>query len=178
MPLHPAFLIVRAKIAEAKEAVAHMMINDAQQKSLALSNPNFYSVSVHAECMATNVQGLYTNLEGILKSLTNTIDGFTPGGESSHRDLLLQVSMPTDDRSPIIQQETLKGLFQLLRFRHAMRNNYAGDLRSSDVFDNVANAGKISAKFFEDIETFVQSFQEDERQDSEENPSPYRPGKI
>jgi hypothetical protein len=172
MSSHPAFLIVRAKIAEAKKAVSHMEANDSQQKSLASTNPEFYSRAVHAESMATNVQGIYTNFEGILKALANAIDGYVPTGESSHRDLLLQVSMKAEYRDAIIQQETLKGLSQLLRFRHAMRNNYAGDLRADDVFDNVSLAGVMSPKFFDDLEAFIQSYERDDKQVPEESSRP------
>ena len=60
---HPLFLIVRAKVAEAAKAVAHMEKMDSQQKSLAATNPSLYSKDVHAESMATNVQGIYTQFE-------------------------------------------------------------------------------------------------------------------
>lgn len=161
MSNHPLFLIVRAKIAEAKKAIEHMKINDAHQKSLAETNPALYSQTVHAESMATNVQGIYTHFESILKSLTNAIDGFTPSGESSHRDLLLQVSVAADNRDAMIQSGTLTFLTQLLRFRHAVRNNYAEDLRSSDVFENVALLENSAVNFFEDLEQFMASFEKE-----------------
>ena len=179
MSLHPVFLIVRAKVAEAAKAVAHMQANDAQQKSLSVTNPDLYQCSVHAESMATNVQGIYTNIEGILKALANAVDGYVPTGESSHRDLLLQVSVASENRSEIIQQDTLKGLSKLLRFRHAMRNNYAGDLRPDDVFENVALAGSIAPQFFGDLEAFISSFEQpggqEQTDESQNRPTPGRP---
>ena len=125
MASHPAFLVVLAKIAQAKKAVAHMKLNDKHQKSLASTNPSLYSETVHAESMSTNVQGIYTHLESILKSMANTIDGFAPSGEPSHRDLLLQVSISGENRPAIIQPATLSAPTQLSRFRHAVCNNYA-----------------------------------------------------
>jgi len=44
MSKHPIFLIVQAKIAEVKKALAHMDKNDSQQKSLAKTNPSLYSM--------------------------------------------------------------------------------------------------------------------------------------
>ena len=171
MSLHPVFLIVRAKIAEATKAVAHMQANDAQQKSLSATNPDLYQRTVHAESMATNVQGIYTNIEGILKALANAIDGYIPTGESSHRDLLLQVSMEAENRAEIITKDTLQGLSQLLRFRHAMRNNYAGDLRPDDVFANVELMETMAPKFFGDLETFISSFEDSDEHFKADKPS-------
>lgn len=139
-----------------------MNVNHAQQKSLALTNPSLYSETVHAESMSTNVQGIYTHLEAILKSMANTIDGFAPSGESSHRDLLLQVSMAGENRPAIISHEALSALTQLLRFRHAVRNNYAEDLRASEVFTNVALVENAAGKFFSDLEAFMVSFEQDD----------------
>jgi hypothetical protein len=155
---HPLFLILRAKIAEAAKALAHMEKMDSQQKSLAATNPSLYSKDVHAESMATNVQGIYTQFESILKSMTNTIDGFTPSGESSHRDILLQASVGDNNRGHLIGSDTLLGLSQLLRFRHAVRNNYANELRHADVFENVEVMKNIAPKFFSDLAAFVDSF--------------------
>ena len=165
---HPAFLIVRAKISEAAKALAHMEKMDVQQKSLSASNPSLYSTDVHAESMATNVQGIYTQFESILKSLTNTIDGFTPSGESSHRDPLLQASVGDNNRGAMTGGDTLHSLSQLLRFRHAVRNNYANELRHADVFENVDRVKNIAPIFFSDLAAFIDSFDNDNGDDGDE----------
>ena len=162
MPSHPVFLIVRAKIAEAARALGHMEKVDDQQRALALTHPTLYCEDVHAESMATNVQGIFTHFEAILKSLANTIDGFTPSGESSHRDLLLQVSASDTNRGPMIGQDTLYDLTQLLKFRHAVRNNYASELRHSEVFENVLVLRKVARTFFSDLDSFIYSFEKTE----------------
>jgi hypothetical protein len=159
MSKHPIFLIVQAKIAEVKKALAHMVKNDAQQKSLAKTNPSLYSMEVHAESMATNVQGIYTHFESILKSLANTIDGFVPLGDASHRDLLLQVSVAGENRGAMIGKDAFAGLSQLLKFRHAVRNNYANELRAQDVFDNVVALNQLAPHFFSDLDAFIASFE-------------------
>lgn len=159
MPSHPVFLIVRAKMTEAARAVDHMEKVDDQQRALAQSHPALYCADVHAESMATNVQGIFTHFEAILKSLANTIDGFTPSGESSHRDLLLQVSASDTNRGPMIGQDTLHALTQLLKFRHAVRNNYASELRHSEVFENVSVLKKAAPTFFSDLDSFIESFE-------------------
>ena len=116
---------------------------------------------MHAESMSTNVQGIYTHLESILKSIANTMDGFAPSGESSHRDLLLQVSISGENRPAIIQPATLSALTQLSRFRHAVRNNYAEDLRSAEVFAYVTLLENAAESFFADLQAFIASFEGD-----------------
>lgn len=159
MASHPVFLIVRAKIAEAASALAHMEKVDDQQRALAFTHPTLYCADVHAESMATNVQGIFTHFEAILKSLANTIDGFTPSDESSHRDLLLQVSASDSNRGPMIGKDTLHDLTLLLKFRHAVRNNYASELRHSEVFENVCVLKKVAPTFFLDLDSFINNFE-------------------
>ena len=77
MSTHPVFLIVRAKLGEATKALVHMNELDVQQCALRVEHPDLYSPDVHAESMVTNVQGIYTHFEAILKTLANTIDGFS-----------------------------------------------------------------------------------------------------
>ena len=94
MSTHPVFLIVRAKLGEATKALVHMNELDVQQCALRVEHPDLYSPDVHAESMVTNVQGIYTHFEAILKTLANTIDGFSPSGEAWHREVLLETTTP------------------------------------------------------------------------------------
>jgi hypothetical protein len=57
MASQAAFLVVRAKIAQAQKALHHMEDVDANQRALATAHPSLYSEDAHAESMATNVQG-------------------------------------------------------------------------------------------------------------------------
>jgi len=59
----------------------------------------------------------------------------------------------------MICQGTAAGLTELLKFRHAVRNNYAGDLGTDEVFKNVALTTKIGAAFFKDIRALIESFE-------------------
>ena len=158
MAKHPIFLIVRAKIAQSSAAIEHMNAVDAQQRNLLSNHPDLYSESVHAESLAMNVLGIYTQLEAILKTLANAIDGYSPSGEAWHRDLLLQVASSDENRSEVISQETMEGMVHLLRFRHAIRNNYASEIRAKEVFENVKRLQSVSSAFLSDIERFVESF--------------------
>ena len=158
MSQHPVFLIVHAKLAEAAKAVSHMNEVHAQQCGLQATHPGFYSLPVHAESLVTNVQGIYTHLEAILKTLANVIDGFTPTGDAWHRDLLLQAAASDENRPQMISSATMDGMSELLKFRHAIRNNYAATLRHDDVFRNLALLQQIAPAFFSDIVKFADGF--------------------
>lgn len=158
MSKHPVFLIVRAKLGEATRALGHMNAVHAQQCALRVEHPDLYSPDVHAESIVTNVQGIYTQFESVLKTLVNTIDGFSPSGEAWHRDLLLQASASDTDRPEMISVSTADGMGELLKFRHAVRNNYASALRHDDVFGNLAVLQQIAPIFLSDIDRFSDQF--------------------
>ena len=158
MSTHPVFLIVRAKLGEVTKALAHMNALDVQQRALRVEHPDLYSPDAHAESMVTNVQGIYTHFEAILKTLANTIDGFSPSGEAWHRDLLLQAAAVGTDRPEMISPAVLDGMSELLRFRHAVRNNYASSLRHEDVFRNLVTLQRIAPTFLSDIERLIERF--------------------
>ena len=130
----------------------------AQQLALRASHPDLYSLPVHVESLVTNVQGIYTQLESVLKTLADTIDGFTPSGEAWHRDLLLQASAADDNRPPMICSATMMGMTELLRFRHAVRHSYPSALRHEDVFRNVSLVQQIAPAFLSDIKGFAARF--------------------
>lgn len=160
MTQHPAFLIVRAKLAEAGKALEHMNSVHAHQCALRDKHPggDEYSQDVHAESIVTNVQGIYTQCEGILKGLADTIDGFSPTGDAWHRDLLLQAASEDADRPAMIGSTTLMAMTELLAFRHAVRHNYATALRHDDVFKNLATLQALAPAFVSDIEHFIEQF--------------------
>ena len=158
MSAHPVFLIVRAKLADAARAVEHMNQVHAQQLALRAAHPALYSSAVHVESLVTNVQGIYTQLESVLKTLADTIDGYTPSGEAWHRDLLLQASAASDNRPAMIRSATMEGMTELLKFRHAVRHSYPSALRQEDVFRNVALLQQIAPAFLSDMKGFDADF--------------------
>lgn len=158
MSAHPVFLIVRAKLADVASALEHMNQVHAQQLALRASHPNLYSSAVHVESLVTNVQGIYTQLESVLKTLAGTIDGYAPSGEAWHRDLLLQVSAVSENRPGMIGSATTESLTELLKFRHAVRHSYPSALRQEDVFRNVALLQQIAPVFLSDMKSFEADF--------------------
>ena len=134
---HPIFLIVNAKLAEATKAPAQINAVHLQQCALRAGHPDLCSPDVHAESVVTNVQDIHAQLESVLKTMASTIDDFSPSGDASHRNLLLQASASDTDRPEMISAATAAGMGEMLKFRHAVRNNYASALRHDDVFENL-----------------------------------------
>lgn len=62
------------------------------------------------------------------------------------------------DRPEMIGPAVLDGMSELLRFRHAVRNNYASSLRHEDVFRNLATLQRIAPTFLSDIERLIELF--------------------
>lgn len=99
---HPIFLIVNAKLADATKASAQINAVHLQQCALRAGHPDLCSPDVHAESVVTNVQGIHAQLESVLKTMASTIDDFSPSGDASHRNLLLQASASDTDRPEMI----------------------------------------------------------------------------
>jgi len=84
MSSHPAFLVIRAKLAEIGKALKHLNEGHKQQVDLERDHPAHYSKDVHVESLATNLQGIYTQSEAILKSILQEIDAYVPTADSWH----------------------------------------------------------------------------------------------
>jgi hypothetical protein len=156
--LHPVFLLVRAKLDDVRRASEHMDSGHASQRDLKQLHPQLYSPEIDAESMVTNIQGLYKRLEAILKQLAIEIDGACPSGDAWHRDLVLQASLQTDERPAMISTETAKQLGELLSFRHAVRHNYASELRHEEVFRNLEAMQGLVVSFQADMSRFIEQF--------------------
>ena len=128
------FILLGAKLNDAAKAIGHMKEVDEHQKNVKKVYPAAYSEVVHAETLATNIHGIYTRLEGILKTTLSATED-VPSSDSWHRDLLIQASIETPHRPNLIAAETEKKLNHLLRFRHVLRSNYPEEIIPSKTFE-------------------------------------------
>ena len=90
--------------------------------------------------------------------MTNTIDGFAPSGDAWHRDLLLQASASDIDRPEMISAATAAGMGELLKFRHAVRDNYASAPRHDGMFENLRILQRMAPLLLSDVERFIEEF--------------------
>lgn len=67
------------------------------------------------------LHSFYTEIEKILKLIARDWDRSLPASESWHRDLLAQMSRPTDIRPAVLSPDLLATLKEFLAFRHLFR---------------------------------------------------------
>lgn len=88
---------------------------------------------VMARDMSLTLHNLYNGFEQIFEDIARDIDGGTPGGLSSHGDLLDQMGSETDLRPKIIPETIAEAVADLMRFRHVFRHGYGTPLRSDEI---------------------------------------------
>jgi hypothetical protein len=67
------------------------------------------------------LHSFYTEIEKILKICARELDGQSPSSDSWHKDLLIQMSQPTDRRPAVVSTELVEELSEFLAFRHLFR---------------------------------------------------------
>ncbi len=79
--------------------------------------------------VALNLQSFYTGIEHILESIALAMDGEIQGGDAWHAQLIKQMQAEnTPVRPAVISEETGERLGEYRKFRHRVRNIYAGRL--------------------------------------------------
>lgn len=78
--------------------------------------------------IAKNLVDCYGGMETIFSQIALDVDLHTPDGSRWHKELLMQMAEPYADRQPVISQETLELLQELLEFRHVFNHIYGQKL--------------------------------------------------
>ncbi len=131
--------LLLAKVADLERGMAALREAEANQQRLKLNHPDAYDEAFHAAGIAQHIQGIYTQVEGVLKQVIEQIDGKLPKSETWHQDLIRLAGTPTDDRGPLIDATGAKHLRAVLGFRHVARSNYVGSLEPARVFEHIPN---------------------------------------
>lgn len=133
--------LVLSKIEELEQALAHMLNAEQKQQQLKLQFPGVYDASFHAAGIATHIQGIYSQIESLLKQVIEATDGRLPKSETWHQDLIRLAGMTiANERGPLLDAEGVKSMKAVLGFRHRVRSNYAGELDPVRVFEHIPNA--------------------------------------
>jgi hypothetical protein len=80
---------------------------------------------VEVTAMASVLHSFYNGLENIFLSITKGLDQEVPAGAQWHRDLLVQMTHETVNRSSVISAELAQKLADYLGFRHFYRHSYS-----------------------------------------------------
>jgi uncharacterized protein YutE (UPF0331/DUF86 family) len=117
------FLIVAQEISSVQKDMAKIAADMAEviQKVLAKDAAD----KLEAAYLAFQAMRFFVAAEDVLQKIAKSVDGFFPGGERSHIDLLRQMSLELPGRRPpVISGETFEKLFELRAFRHRLIHAY------------------------------------------------------
>lgn len=131
--------LLLSKAQDLERAMTVMLEADARQAQLKADHPELYDESFHAAGIAQHIQGIYTQLESLIKQAIEQTDGKLPKSETWHQDLIRLASTATSDRDPLLDAAGAKSLKEVLGFRHIARSNYAGELDPPRVFEHIPN---------------------------------------
>jgi hypothetical protein len=81
--------------------------------------------AIERTALGSVLHSFYTGLEGIFLTVAKRVDEKVPSGERWHRDLLDQITAPTDLRPTLISEKAKESLREYLAFRHFFRQAYA-----------------------------------------------------
>jgi len=85
------------------------------------------------DAAALRLQSLYTGIERCFVQIVRVLNGGPPDGADWHRRLLERMAVATDSRPALLDASSVKGLAELLRFRHVVRHLYAYELEPDQV---------------------------------------------
>ncbi len=80
---------------------------------------------VEKAALATILHSFYNGLENIFSTIAREVDSEVPSGERSHRQLLDQMVVPTQEREAVLTRQTALRLKDFLGFRHFFRHSYS-----------------------------------------------------
>lgn len=158
--MHPAFALTRTRLAETRLEFDEFLEADKEQLKPLESNTLRSAGWTRTVARASGVEGVYTGIENVLKTvLTVTDGGVFASGESYHAQLLAQAAQNTDKREPVVGQELYGKLDELRSFRHRERINYRHVLKEDLVNKNVLLLKDAFPQFESEVTAFIESWE-------------------
>lgn len=109
---------------------------------------------VETTAVASVLHSFYNGLENIFLSIAKGVDSVVPNTAKWHRDLLTQMTKPTQSRRLVLTPETAQLLTAYMGFRHFYRHSYSFTLDWSEMeglaasLDVVWDAAKSEVQAF------------------------------
>jgi hypothetical protein len=166
--VHPAFALTRTRLGETRREFDTFL--QASAKTLALLEKDRDSSAewVRVVARASGIEGVYTGIENVLKTILGVTDGgVIADAESYHAQLLAQSAEATAKRSEIIGGELYGKLDRLRAFRHRERINYRHVLSEGAVNENLALLKETYPKFEAEITAFIETWEQKPKDDDE-----------
>ena len=109
------------------------------------------------ESIAKKLADVYNGIENIFKRIAREVDRHLPTGDSWHKDLLTQMTEQRPERPPVISEDILPRLDDLLKFRHAFNNIYAEELVYEKTEPRAKSIDELFTSVSEDLSIFIDS---------------------
>lgn len=113
---------VRSKIKFEIEQIDHLLDSFVPLlNNVKIREPDLIELSA----LATLLHSFYCGIENIFTTIGKYFDGHLPSSRKWHKDLLIQMSKPTERRNAVVSKDQQIILLEYLSFRHVFRNSYA-----------------------------------------------------
>jgi predicted nucleotidyltransferase len=107
--------------------------------------------------IATDLADVYRGIENIFLRIAREIDMHVPTGSKWHKNLLAQMAEQRSERPPVISEQTLLRLEDLLDFRHKINNIYGEELIYEKTEPHAKSIDELFASTSQDLNTFTDS---------------------
>ena len=111
--------------------------------------------------IAKNLVDCYRGIENIFRRIALDVDLRLSDGSRWHKELLVQMSEPQDERQPVISQETLELLQELLEFRHVFNNIYGEELVYERTEKNAKQVDGLYNRLSNELNIFIACLKKD-----------------
>ena len=107
--------------------------------------------------IATDLADVYRGIENIFLRIAREVDTHVPTGSKWHKNLLAQMAEQRSERPPVISEQTLLRLEDLLDFRHKINNIYGEELIYEKTEPHAKSIDELFASTSQDLNTFTDS---------------------
>ncbi|MYC77651.1 hypothetical protein F4X10_17955 [Candidatus Poribacteria bacterium] len=107
------------------------------------------------ELTAKKLVEVYNGIERIFGRIAREVDMHIPSGSRWHNDLLEQMAELRPERPPVISQQTLLKLKDLLDFRHKINNIYSDELIYKKAEEHANPISELFATVSKELDTFA-----------------------
>ena len=107
--------------------------------------------------IATDLADVYKGIERIFERIAREVDTHVPTGAEWHKNLLAQMAAQRPERAPVISQNTLLQLENLLGFRRKVNNIYGEKLIYEKTEPHAKSIDTLFVNVSQDLRTFTDS---------------------
>lgn len=142
------------RISDERNKIEETIVKIAERLEKIRTAPVEYREEIETT-IAKNLVDCYRGIENIFRRIALDVDLRMPDGSRWHKELLVQMAAPQDERQPVISQETFELLQELLEFRHVFNNIYGEELVYERTERNAKQISELFNILSEELDTFV-----------------------